>query len=153
MLLFAYFGVESLGFPRGDRMKKALYFGAGTASLGAGIVGMLIPVWPTTCFLLLAAGCYGRSSDRAYTWMHSNRWFGNYLRGYRDRRTIPLMVKRAALTLLWAGILLSLVLVSIGWVQLLLLGVAGAITWHILSLKTAVPEAAAAAAPSQSRAA
>lgn len=134
-------------------MKKAFYFVAGTASLGAGIVGMLIPVWPTTCFLLLAAGCYGRSSDRAYSWMYSNRWFGDYLTGYRDHGAVPAKVKRGALLMLWAGILLSMVLVSIGWVQLLLLGVAGAITWHIVSLDTEEPATVAARRPSESRAA
>lgn len=134
-------------------MKKAFYFVAGTASLGAGIVGMLIPVWPTTCFLLLAAGCYGRSSDRAYSWMYSNRWFGDYLTGYRDHGAVPAKVKRGALLMLWAGILLSMALVSIGWVRLLLLGVAGAVTWHIVSLDTQTPVPVPVVASSPSRAA
>lgn len=134
-------------------MKKALYFAAGTMSLGAGIVGMVIPVWPTTCFLLLAAGCYGRSSDRAYEWMYSNRWFGEYLTGYRDHGSVPAKVKRGALLMLWAGILLSMALVTIGWVRLVLLGVAGAITWHIVSLETEAVAPVAARASSQNRAA
>ena len=55
---------------------------AGTFFVGIGIVGIFVPVLPTTPFLLLAAACYERSSQRFYSWLLNNKWFGNYIRNY-----------------------------------------------------------------------
>ena len=66
---------------------------AGTVSVGLGIIGMFIPLLPTTPFLLLAAACYARSSQRLYHWLLYNKWFGKYIRNYLQRKGIPLKLK------------------------------------------------------------
>ena len=50
----------------------------GTIFLAIGIIGILIPLLPTTPFLLLAAACYARGSNRFYNWLLCNKFFGNY---------------------------------------------------------------------------
>ncbi|MDH4300313.1 MAG: YbaN family protein, partial [Dehalococcoidia bacterium] len=56
--------------------KRRLLIGAGTLSTGLGIIGIFVPILPTTPFLLLAAACYMRSSERFYRWLINNRVFG-----------------------------------------------------------------------------
>ena len=61
-------------------VRRVGYLGLGWASLVAGVIGLIVPVWPTTCFLLLAAWSFSRSSQLMYRWLHQNRLFGEHLR-------------------------------------------------------------------------
>jgi len=92
---------------------------------------------PTTPFLLLAAACYARSSQRFYHWLLYNRWFGNYIRNYRQRRGIPLKVKVLTITLLWVTIGVSAIFaVQSLVVRIILVLIAIGVSIHVLSLKT-----------------
>jgi uncharacterized membrane protein YbaN (DUF454 family) len=62
---------------------------AGTLFVGLGIIGIFIPVLPTTPFLLLAAACYARSSRKFHEWLLNNRWFGDYIRNYLQGKGFP----------------------------------------------------------------
>jgi uncharacterized membrane protein YbaN (DUF454 family) len=116
--------------------RRVLLLAVGWVSLATGVIGMFLPLLPTTCFLLLAAWCFGRSSPRWYAWMYNNRVFGSYLRDYRDGRGIPLGVKIGSLAVLWGSIALTATLfVSIWWVRLILVGIAVAVTVHLVSLR------------------
>jgi uncharacterized membrane protein YbaN (DUF454 family) len=115
---------------------------AGTISLIFAAIGLVLPLVPTTPLLLLAVACYCRSSERLYTWLINNRWFGEYIRNYREGKGIPLRTKVAAVTVLWATISVSAVfLVPILIVQILLLVVATLVSVHILRLPTYKKEA------------
>ena len=109
----------------------------GTIFVGLGIVGIFVPVLPTTPFLLLAAACYARSSKRFYHWLLYNRWFGNYIRNYRQRKGIPLKVKVLTITLLWVTIGVSAIFaVQSLAVRIILVLIAIGVSIHVLSLKT-----------------
>ena len=109
----------------------------GTLFVGLGIVGIFVPVLPTTPFLLLAAACYARSSPRFYHWLLYNRWFGNYIRNYRQRKGIPLKVKVLTITLLWVTIGASAIFaVQALLVRIILILIAIGVSIHVLSLKT-----------------
>lgn len=108
----------------------------GTLALALGVIGIVVPVLPTTPFLLLAAACYARSSERLHRWLMSNRYLGEPIRDYRDRRAVKLHVKVYALVVLWAGIALSIVASGGFWLTLALVAVAIAVTAHILRLRT-----------------
>jgi uncharacterized membrane protein YbaN (DUF454 family) len=110
---------------------------AGTISLIFAAIGVVLPLIPTTPLLLLAVACYCRSSERPYTWLINNRWFGEYIRNYREGKGIPLKTKVLAVTVLWATISVSVVfLAPILLVQVLLLAIAIAVSAHILRLPT-----------------
>jgi uncharacterized membrane protein YbaN (DUF454 family) len=116
---------------------RALLIVAGTISLIFAAIGVVIPLIPTTPLLLLAVACYCRSSERLYTWLINNRWFGEYIRNYREGKGIPLKTKMLAVTVLCATISVSVVfLVPILLVQVLLLAIAIAVSAHILRLPT-----------------
>lgn len=111
--------------------KVALCF-AGIVSLVAGLVGSLIPGWPTAC-LLLSTVCFSRSSGRASQWMHTNRWFGPYLRAICQRKyPVRRRVRLASLLMLWLGIGIAVsILVAVWWIPLFLLGLATIARWRI----------------------
>jgi len=71
---------------------------------GLGIIGVFIPILPTTPFLLLAAACYMRSSERFYQWLINNRIFGAYVRNYIEGRGMPVRTKIFTILLLWLTI-------------------------------------------------
>jgi len=110
---------------------------AGTFFVGLGIVGIFVPVLPTTPFLLLAAACYARSSQRFYGWLLNNKWFGSYIRNYLERKGIPLKVKVITVTLLWITIGVSVAFVVETFVlKLILVIIAIGVSIHILSIRT-----------------
>ena len=116
-----------------------MLIGAGWLCVGLGLLGAVLPLLPTTPFLLLAAACFARSSQRFYDWLQENRLFGEYLRRYRDGEGIPLRAKIVAITLIWVSLPAStlLVLPAHWWhmqVALFLVGIV--VTVHILRTKT-----------------
>lgn len=116
---------------------RILLIVAGTFSTVLGILGIFVPVLPTTPFLLLAAACYARSSQRFYDWLLNNKYFGNYLRDYQQRKAVPLKVKILTLALLWVTIGCSVVFaVDVTLVRVLLILIAIGVSIHVLSLRT-----------------
>jgi uncharacterized protein len=116
---------------------KHLLVVAGTVSLGLGIVGIVVPILPTTPFLLLSAACYARGSKRLHDWLMSRPRLGAYIRRYRQGLGIPLGTKLFTVGLLWTTIGLSIVLAAeSAAVRIGLLAVAAAVTAHVLTRPT-----------------
>ena len=122
-------------------MRQKLFKGAlivtGTFSLGLGIIGIFIPLLPTTPFLLLTAYCYFRSSKRLYNWLISNRVFGSYIRNYYEGLGIPLKVKLLSISFLWITIGFSTYfIVNLLILRIILILIAIGVTIHILTIAT-----------------
>ena len=118
-------------------LKRILLTVIGTLFVALGVLGMFLPVLPTTPFLLLAAICYARSSKRFYSWLITNRWCGEYIRNYREGRGITLRHKVLAISLLWLTIgYTAWFVVSLWWVILILFGIAAGVTLHLVKIKT-----------------
>ena len=114
---------------------------AGILSVGLGVLGIFVPLLPTTPFLLLAAACFVRSSPRLYHWLIHHRWFGKYIRYYREYRAIPLRAKVVALALLWGVIgFAAWRVVTAWWIRAGLGVIALDVTVHLLHLRTLTPE-------------
>jgi uncharacterized protein len=121
--------------------RKAILIFAGTAFVGLGVLGMFLPLLPTTVFLLLAAYCYSHSSERFHSWLLTNRLCGPYIRNYRSGRGISVRQKVTTLFFLWASIGISIWLLSAAfWSTIFLLAVAVGVTIHILWIRTFRPE-------------
>ena len=115
-----------------------LYILLGCLSLGLGVLGIFLPLLPTTPFLLLSAALFARSSQRLHSWLLSHPVFGEYIRAFLEDRSIPRRVKTLSLCILWATILSSVIWVANGklWLQILLLCIAVGVSLHILSYAT-----------------
>ncbi|HBX51759.1 MAG: hypothetical protein A2275_00270 [Bacteroidetes bacterium RIFOXYA12_FULL_35_11] len=116
-------------------MLRTLLIIAGSISLILGIIGIFIPMLPTTPFLLLTAACFAKSSPRLHSWLLNNKWFGLYIKNYIEGKGIKKQIKIYVLVLLWATILCSVIFfISLLWVKILLLVIAGGVTFHILKI-------------------
>ncbi|OZU89209.1 hypothetical protein CIL03_08235 [Virgibacillus indicus] len=110
---------------------------AGSLSLGLGVLGIFLPLLPTTPLLLLAAACYVRSSDKLYEWLITNKYFGSYIENYRMGKGIPLKAKIIGVSVLWISMLYTVVFViPLMAVKILLILIAAYFTWFILKQKT-----------------
>ena len=122
---------------KSSRLIRVILIIAGTIFLGFGIIGIFLPILPTTPFLLLSAACYARSSERFYNWLLNNKLFGNYIKNYREGKGVPLRFKIFTLSLLWITILFSIYyFIDNLWVEVILIIIAFGVTVHILTIKT-----------------
>jgi uncharacterized membrane protein YbaN (DUF454 family) len=118
-------------------VRKAILIFAGTVCVGLGVLGMFLPLLPTTVFLLMAAYCYSKSSEKFHNWLLTNRLCGSYISNYKSGRGISMRQKVSTIGFLWASIGFSMWLLSGRfWVSLILALVAVGVTIHILWLKT-----------------
>ncbi len=109
----------------------------GTFSVLLGVIGIFIPVLPTTPFLLLAAACYTRGSKKLYERLINHPVLGEYIKNYREGRGIPLKAKIISISLLWLTIGFSvLFIIENLLLRLLLIIIAICVTIHLVSIKT-----------------
>jgi len=121
----------------GRRVTKGVLVGAGTFSLCLGILGIFLPLLPTTPFLLLAAACYARSSQQLHDRLLGNKWLGNHLRNYMERRGATARVKVFILSLLWVAIGYSAIVVIDSLPpRITLIVIAVGVTAHICCIRT-----------------
>lgn len=79
----------------------------GCLAVVLGILGIFLPLLPTTPFLLLAAACFFRSSPRLYNWLISHKRMGPYIRNFREHRAIPLKAKVISVSMVWITMLIA----------------------------------------------
>ncbi|HOS30139.1 MAG TPA: YbaN family protein [Treponemataceae bacterium] len=117
-------------------MKKYLYLTAGFLTLGTGVVGIFIPVLPTTPFLLLAAACFLKSSKKLYTWLTAHKVFGKYIENYIKYKAVSRNSKIVSIAVLWAILSISLFASDSLHIKLFLLIIGVGVTCHLVLLKS-----------------
>ena len=117
-------------------MKKYLLIGAGSISLSIGVIGIFIPLLPTTPLLLLSSYCYLKSSDRLYEKLINHKILGAYLHHYMKHRAIDKKTKIIAITTLWISLGISILIAPLLFVKVLLALLGAGVTLHLLGLKT-----------------
>ncbi|MBQ5752858.1 MAG: YbaN family protein [Alistipes sp.] len=110
----------------------------GSIALALGVLGIFLPLLPTTPFLLLSAALWVKASPSLYRWLIGHPVLGEYIRNFREHRAIPLRVKIVSVSLVWLtiGYCIFAVVDSWWWAQLLMFALAVGISWHILSFNT-----------------
>ena len=110
---------------------------AGFTALGLSIPGFVVPGWPRTPFILLAAFCFSGSSQRMNKWLRRNRFFGPYLENFYTKCGVPVWYKILNIALLWGGLAVSMYFIQVWFVRYLILPAVGiGVTTHLLLLKT-----------------
>lgn len=118
-------------------VRKAILIFFGFLFIALGVAGMFLPLVPTTVFLLLAAYCFSRSSERFHTWLLNNKWCGPYIKNYTDGLGMTLRDKTTTISILWISLFVSMWFVAGKLWVVALLGVIGVgVTIHLLWLKT-----------------
>jgi uncharacterized protein len=120
-----------------EKIKKVILIVLGTISLILGIIGICLPLLPTTPLLLLSAACYIRSSEKLYNLLINNKYLGSYIKDYQEKGAIPKKTKIIAVCFLWLSIGGSvLFVITKPFVKFILISIATGVTIHILRLKT-----------------
>ena len=116
---------------------KIIYNILGTLFLVAGVLGIFLPLLPTTPFLLLTAFFYFRGSDRLYQWVIHHKHLGPYIQNFREHKAMPLHAKVSTLVLMWGTMIYCIVsLLPFLWLKVLLALIGLSVTGYIFSLKT-----------------
>ncbi|MHB8860005.1 MAG: YbaN family protein [Thermoleophilia bacterium] len=129
------------GSAEGEGVKKYLLISAGSIFLVLGVVGIAVPLLPTTPFLLLSSYCYLRSSQRLHGWLMGHRILGPPIHNYVSRRAVKRSTKIGALIYLWLTLGVSILLITGFPIRVFLVAVGIAVSIHLLSLKTLRTEA------------
>ncbi len=108
----------------------------GWLAVALGVVGIFLPVLPTTPFMLLAAACFVRSSERFYVWLVEHPRLGPWFRDYLEGNGIPLKGKAYTILTMWVSIGISCWLVPLVWVRIAMLLSAALVTLYIVKQKT-----------------
>ena len=116
-------------------VKKILFIVLGFLSLLLGVVGIFLPVLPTTPLVLFAAFCFAKSNQRLEAWLLRNRLFGPFIENYRTKKGISVRHKVGTLVFLWVGLIISMLVVKNGWIILLLFAIGAGVSTHVLMLK------------------
>jgi len=118
-------------------MMKILLTILGIIALGLGVLGIFLPVLPTTPLLLLAAALFLRGNMKLYDWLLNHPKLGPYIRNFMEYKAIPLKVKVVSVSLVWITLLNCAIFVADHWAfSAFFIILAAAITIHILSYKT-----------------
>ncbi len=122
------------------KYKRTLIITGGIVSVGLGIIGIFIPVLPTTPFLLLAAYCFSKSSEKFHSRLLTNKWTGRYISNYLEGRGIAVRDKLVTLIFLWLMMAYSAIfVVDQLFFKILLFVIAVVVTIHLLTRKTYRP--------------
>ena len=120
-----------------NRLLRWIFIITGTFLVGIGILGIFLPVLPTTIFFILAAACYARSSEKFYIWLMHNKYFGKYIRNYKMGNGMTISSKIVTIAFLWITILISAFYMTDNfYVRIVLILIAVGVTIHLLWIKT-----------------
>ncbi len=120
-----------------SRIMKGLLIVCGTICVGLGILGIFLPVMPTTVFLLLAAACYARSSERFHRRLVEHPWLGAYI---RQSRGMTARQKLVSVSVLWVTLLITMIWTADAWwLRLLLVAVGLGVTTHVVRIPSMQP--------------
>lgn len=110
----------------------------GWIAIVLGIIGIFLPLLPTTPFLLLAAGCFARSSEKFHSWLLNHKYLGPYIHLYLDGKGIPFKAKCYIISVLWITMAISIYLVPLLAVKILLVITGSCVTIYLLRLPNLV---------------
>ena len=120
-----------------NQLKKITYVILGSLFMALAFLGLILPLLPTTPFLLLASYFYLRSSKKLHRWLLDNKIFGKYLSDYQKSRSIPNKIKIIVLVILWITILSTILFFLDNFIiRVLLVLIAILVSIHILRLKS-----------------
>lgn len=112
-------------------MQRIILIIIGWLAVVLGTLGVVLPVLPTTPFILLAAWCFARSSPRFHAWLLYRSWFGSYLRFWQKHHAMPRGAKPRAILLILITFRISLWFVQMPWVRIMLLVILACLLFYM----------------------
>lgn len=120
-----------------NKLTRFLLIICGSLSVAFAVLGIFLPLLPTTPLLLLAAYCFGKSSDKFHNWLINNKLFGNYIKNYQAGKGIPLHSKITAIISMWLVIIASGIWgTDLLIIRIVLFLIGTGVTIHLLRMPT-----------------
>ena len=123
-------------------MKRILLLVGGVLLLLLGGIGILIPILPTTPFVILAGICFSFASPKAYAWLRKSKFFGPYIDHYKNKVGVDRAAKVRGIVAVWVLLLFSAFMMRKTWSSIAFPLIASAVTIHLLLLKSKPKEEA-----------
>ena len=121
-----------------NKISSYFYLVSGILLTGIGILGIFLPLLPTTIFLILASVCFMKSSPKMHDWLVNHKYLGKYIKAYKYKTGITINSKISAIALLWLSIGVSGIFFTESTViRVILLLIAVGVTIHLVTIKTA----------------
>lgn len=114
--------------------KRILYLLLGWLSLITGIIGIFLPLLPTTPLVLLAAWCFSKSSERFHTWLLEHKFFGPIVKDWQSSDGIPRQARNRAIIFMWLGMGISIWVVSRFWATIGLIFIGLCVSTYLLRM-------------------
>jgi uncharacterized membrane protein YbaN (DUF454 family) len=131
-------------------VKRYALISLGWLSVALGVIGIFLPILPTTPFILLAAWCFARSSERFHQWLRNHPRLGLIVRSWEDGQGIPRKVRNRVILLLWVSMLCSSLIIGRLYATLTLVFIGSCVTIYLLR-QPLLEESEVAAAESDKR--
>ncbi|WP_084887264.1 YbaN family protein [Vibrio sp. qd031] len=106
----------------GITIKRWVYTALGTTFLFIGVIGAVVPILPTTPFVLLASACFVRGNPALYKKLNQHPTFGPIVQNWQQNRCIERSVKKKAFVFIVASFTVSIIVAPLIWVKMLLAG-------------------------------
>jgi len=87
---------------------RFLWLALGLFFAAFGLIGIVVPGLPTTPLMILAAACFFRSSEKLYNWVLKNKYFGKYVKDFREGKGMPKKAKFMAISFIWLFVSVSI---------------------------------------------
>lgn len=120
-----------------EKLRSFVYTSTGHALLVVGVVGMFIPVFPSTPFVVMAVVCYERGSSRFHVFLVEHKYIGPHLQNWQENRSIPLYVKIMSTSMIAVGITWTWFTVPSFWAKFLFTLVGASVAAYLLTRPTA----------------
>ena len=115
---------------------KRFLFVLGWICFALGIIGLVLPIMPTTPFLILSAVLFAKSSDKFYKWLVTHKIFGRFIKDYLKYKAIPMEYKIGYILILWVSFSVSAYFININYIRVIIYIILIIATIKILSIKT-----------------
>jgi uncharacterized membrane protein YbaN (DUF454 family) len=113
------------------------YLISGFLMVAIGIIGIFLPILPTTIFLILASACFVKSSPKVNDWLRNNKFLSPYLKNYQDKTGLSIQMKIFTISFLWLSISLSaFYLTNEFYIKVILFVIAVGVSIHLIMVKT-----------------
>jgi len=122
------------------KIKNLLLNILGMINVIFGIIGIFVPLWPTTIFVIIASICFAKANPKMHAWLLNSRFLGPYLDNYHNKRGIAMAYKIRTCAFMWSGMIFSMLLINLLWVQILVSAIGVAVTTHVFWIKSRKPK-------------
>lgn len=116
---------------------KRLLILLGFITLVLGVVGIFLPLLPTTPFLLLSAYFFSKSSDKFYNMLLTNKYVGKYITDFREGNGITMKTKVSSVLMMWLAVGSSIIwFIDFVPAKIILFVISSSVSYYLLSMKT-----------------